>query len=316
MLQKKIIIDTDIGDDIDDLIALEYLAKRPDVELIGITTVWMNSFLRARMVKKVLSLLGKPDIPVYAGYGTPLGSFHHIHLDEIFCQAVDDLNKEKYSPLNQPGHEEEAIDFIVNAARKYGDQLTILGIGPLTNIAKAIEKDEEAMKRVHLHIMGGCFFRPFVEWNIECDYLAAEKVFAKALDLVAVGVDVTEKTTFNKNSQDVFHLDHTPYGQYRNRCIELWQKANPTRIMTLHDPLAAMSIVEPSILEFFPRHIHVCVDQSGFTTGLTLPIEDLRGPLYVDRMSNGYPLCRVAFKVDVDAFQTQIRQMIGKGAKQ
>lgn len=316
MLQKKIIIDTDIGDDIDDLIALEYLAKRPDVELIGVTTVWMNSFLRARMVKKVLSLLGKPYVPVYAGYGTPLGSFHNIHLNEIFCQAEDDLSKEQYSPLNQPGHEEEAVDFIVNAARKYGDQLTILGIGPLTNIAKAIEKDEEALKQVHLHIMGGCFFRPFVEWNIECDYLAAEKVFAKASNLVAVGVDVTEKTTFSKENQGVFHLDQTPYGKYRNRCIELWQKANPSRIMTLHDPLAAMSIVEPSILEFIPRHVHVCVDQSGFTTGLTLPIEDLRGPLYVEKMSRGYPLCRVASKVNIDAFQTQIRQMIEKGAKQ
>lgn len=316
MLQKKIIIDTDIGDDIDDLIALEYLAKRPDVELMGITTVWMNSFLRARMVKKVLNLLDKPNIPVYAGYGTSLGSFHNIHLGEIFCQAESDLNREEYSPLNQPGHEEEAIDFIVNAARKYGDRLTILGIGPLTNIAKAYEKDVEAMKQVHLHIMGGCFFRSFVEWNIECDYIAAGKVFAKAKDMVAIGIDVTEKTVFNKDCQSVFLLDHTPYGQYRNRCIELWQKANPTRIMTLHDPLAAMSIVEPSILEFFPRHVHVCVDQSGFTTGLTLPIEDLRGPLYVEKMSNGYPLCHVASKVNIDAFQTQIRQMIEKGAKQ
>ena len=172
------------------------------------------------------------------------------------------------------------------------------------------------MKQVHLHIMGGCFFRSFAEWNIECDYIAAEKVFAKAKDMVAVGIDVTEKTVFNKDCQSVFHLDHTPYGQYRNRCIELCQKANPTRIMTLHDPLAAMSIVEPSILEFFPRHVHVCVDQSGFTTGLTLPIEDLRGPLYVEKMSNGYPLCHVASKVNIDAFQTQIRQMIEKGAKQ
>ena len=316
MLQKKIIIDTDIGDDIDDLIALEYLVKRPDVKLIGITTVWMNSFLRARMVKKALSLLGKSDIPVYAGYGTPMESFHNIHLGEVFCQAESDLSRGEYSPNNEPGREEEAIDFIVKNARKYGEELTILGIGPLTNIAKAFEKDEEAMKRVHLHIMGGCFFRPFVEWNIECDYLAAEKVFAKAIHMVAVGVDVTEKTVFDKDSQGAFHFDHTPYGQYRNRCIELWQKANPTRTMTLHDPLAAMSIVEPSILEFITRHVHVCADRDGFTTGLTLPIEDLRGPLYVERMSNGYPLCRVASKVDVDAFRSQIRQMIEKGAKQ
>lgn len=316
MLQKKIIIDTDIGDDIDDLIALEYLVKRPDVELLGVTTVWMNASLRARMAKKVLSLLGKPFVPVYAGYGTPLGSFHDIRLDERFCQAEEDLDHEEYSPNNKKGHEEEAIDFLVDSARKYGEQLTILGIGPLTNIAKAFEKDEGAMKKVRLHIMGGCFFRPFVEWNIECDYLAAEKVFAKASNLVAVGIDVTEKAIFNQGNQSVFHLDHTPYGQYRNRCIELWQKANPTRIMTLHDPLAAMSIVEPDILQYMERHIHVCVDQSGFTTGLTLPIEDLRGPLYIERMSNGYPLCQVASQVNIDAFQTQIRQMIEKGANQ
>lgn len=312
MLTKKILIDTDIGDDIDDLIALEYLLKQENVEIVGITTTFKNTALRARMAKKACALLNK-DIPVFAGAGKPLASVYPTREDEIFCQYEKDLEDPKWAPSNKGKSRESAVDFIVECAEKYGESLTILAIGPLTNLALALQKNEPAMKKTRLRLMGGCFFRSFSEWNIECDYLAAETVFQKADDLYAVGIDVTEKTQLTPDEEKWFLEDSSPYGSFRNRCIKSWHEASPGRVMTLHDPLAAMSLLSPTIVGFLPRHVHVCTE-GEFTTGMTLPIEELRGPLYEETMSKGHPLCHVASSLNLDEFKETIRKTIKKGA--
>ena len=169
MKKYKILLDTDIGDDIDDLLCLQLGLNLNEVEFIGITTVFKNTQLRARMVNKVLKMNNISNIPVYAGYGD--GIKQKNDKDVLFCQYEDDLNSEEYKPINYKDgcNGSSAIDFIIESVKKYGQELIILGIGPFTNIAKAIQKAPDIMKNVgRIVVMGGAFFSHFIEWNITC----------------------------------------------------------------------------------------------------------------------------------------------------
>lgn len=120
---KKYIIDTDIGDDIDDAFALD-LALKLDLDLVCVTTVFRNVRERAAIAKKMLRLYGK-KLPVYAGYGATLDG-----RDENFriCQWTPDLEWEEYAPDNSSP--EEAVDAILSAARVYKKEFWAAGAGP------------------------------------------------------------------------------------------------------------------------------------------------------------------------------------------
>lgn len=138
----KVLIDMDIGDDIDDAFALLF-AMDMNIEIVGITTVFRNTIERARITKKLLSLYGNgyERVPVYAGYGKPLSG----DADEIshLCQWTDDLYDGIYAPDSESP--EAATDFIIECCEKYGEELTVIAIGPFTNIAKVIEKDRKSV---------------------------------------------------------------------------------------------------------------------------------------------------------------------------
>ena len=110
MTEKKFILDTDIGDDIDDAYALD-LALKKNLPLLGVTTVFRWTEERARIAKKMIALSGK-SMPVYFGLKGSWGVEGHC------CQWTDDLAKEAYAPDNENGAEEDAVDFIINSAKK------------------------------------------------------------------------------------------------------------------------------------------------------------------------------------------------------
>ena len=97
---KKIIIDTDNGDDIDDLFTLYFALSQKNIEIVGITTTYMNTNLRARQINKVLKLANKTEIPVYAGIGRPLKSLHPGNTEYKYCQYTPDLDDDIYKPIN------------------------------------------------------------------------------------------------------------------------------------------------------------------------------------------------------------------------
>ena len=130
--QMKILIDTDIGDDIDDAIAL-YAAMRQNFEIVGITTVFENTIQRARQVKKLLREYGHgyESVSVFAGYGTPIGERDREVKD--IPHYTPDLEQDIYAPSGT--NPRDAVDFIIDACYKYGKELTVVAIGPFTNIA-------------------------------------------------------------------------------------------------------------------------------------------------------------------------------------
>jgi len=247
----KYIIDTDIGDDIDDAFALA-LALEEDWDLAGITTVYVDAVKRARITKKLLLEGGRADIPVYAGYSDTLNPKRNKVCQ--ICQYTDDLDADLYAPDN--AIPDEAIDFIIAAAKKHKKELTLVAVGPLTNIAAAIVKDKETVSLVEkIVIMGGSFFngrQDFAEWNILCDPEAAQIVFDSGIPLECIGLDVTERTQLTPEERArILNYNGGGAAQYTARLLKMWGES-PSYIgrpVILHDPLVIHHLQNPDFVK-------------------------------------------------------------------
>ena len=239
----KVILDTDNGDDIDDLFTLYILLNDPKFEVIGIISSYLNTPLRARQIRHVLKLKGREDIPVFAGCGQTIKGLHDRPSNIVFWQYSEVLDKKEYFNLKDSPDGELAIDFLIESAKKYKDELYIVGVAPETTIAKAIEKNKEAFKNCHFYLMGGSFYQNCSEWNIECDYEAAKIVATSDLDIHYCGLDVTRSTFLpDYIYQQFINIKKDEYTNYLIETTKLWNsfsKRNPT----LHDPLTLLSTV-------------------------------------------------------------------------
>ena len=240
---KKYIIDTDIGDDIDDALAI-HLALRFNLNLVAVTTVYRNTVDRARMAKRQIALYGNKKIPVYFGYGSTLDG-----RNESFplCQWTKEIQDAQFAPDNT--HPEQAVDLILDCARKYGKDFVLLAVGPLTNVARAIQKDPEAMKNSGgIILMGGDFVNDYAEWNILCDVTAANIVFSSDVDVIAFGHEMTSKTRLSDIQQNkVFSLGGSEYNSYLAQITKLWHLSKEQGYtIILHDLLVIRYVLDPS----------------------------------------------------------------------
>jgi len=296
MEKLKLIIDTDIGDEIDDALAI-YYAMRHDYEIIGITCVYKNTEERARITKRLLSLYGKgyESVPVFAGHGTPLAE-ERIEYPHT-CHYHDGLNAPEYAP---DGYENEAVDFIIDACEKYGKELAVVAIGPFTNIARVIGKSPEALsKAARVVIMGGAYYRQYTDWNVMCDVEAADVMFSSLSNLECVGADVTHRLPLTREQHEVtLSCKNDGAAAEIGELIRLWSIVNPDRYPTLHDPLAVEYAIDPEICETERARVKVISD--GFARGLTLNVDgynkDYMNPVYSDNKIN-----EVVVAKDIDA---------------
>ena len=248
--KKKIILDTDNGDDIDDLFTVYIMLNNPAFEVIGIVCSYLNTPLRVRQIKHVLRLANREDVPVFTGCGLPIRGYHDRPLNTIYWQYEDKLMDEHYKPDVDNPDGEEAINFMIESAKKYKDELYICEVAPECTLGRAIERDIEAFKDSHIYIMGGAFFEKCSEWNIDCDIGAARIVFESGLDITYVGHNVTTKVLMNDEMYERFKLFRgNDYQNYLISATELWKsfsKRNPT----LHDPLTLLTIIYDDLCSF------------------------------------------------------------------
>jgi len=295
--ERKILIDTDIGDDIDDAIAL-FAAMREGFELVGVTTVFRNTVERARMAKKLLNLYGRgyEHTPVYAGYGASLTgkAQEQTHVPHYTPDA------EEYQPDSVDP--EAAVDFIIESCRKYGNELTVIAIGPFTNIARAIRKDPDALNLCgRVCIMGGAFFKQYADWNVMCDVEAADLMLRTLDNLECIGADVTHLC---EAEPDLYNaLLHAPHNdrarEYLAEMCELWRNDRPGARLLLHDPLVIYYLAEPSLCSM--QSITAAVITEGFARGMTLNVNAYGKKRMNEAAYAGHPMkiCRAAQKVDV-----------------
>lgn len=305
---QKFIIDTDIGDDIDDALAIS-LAAKLNTDIIGITTAYKNTQLRAKMANKLLSLLKLKDVPVYAGHGNSLTFKNPIN--EMICQYTEDLEQDVYNSLNpeEGADGESAIDFIIEMTEKYGKDLTIIALAPLMNIAKAIIKAPETMKKVgKIVLMGGTFYEQFLEWNILCDPEAAKTVLEFDVPVYCVGTDVTEQCELTPEEIEMATQGgEDPLTIYLAEIVKKWivfSKRNPI----LHDPLAVAVAVTGKYVEFEKRMIRVELE-GKHTRGMTVNMD------HVNRFAVPFPEGKRIFvgkSVEAEAFKEEFFEKVFK----
>lgn len=209
----KLLLDTDIGSDIDDALALLLCLHLPDISLKAVTTVYGNVELRAKIAKKLLRLVGL-EIPVAIGEAEPLSSPMKIWHSGTEGKGILEL-EEVIAPAAESGVLPDAVDLMIRTARECSGELEIVSIGPLTNLATAIEKDPSFAKNVRRiwAMIGGITYpdtppqRPLIPYeafiakpshNVRCDVAAARVVLDSGVPLVMVGNDVTTRVRIRR----------------------------------------------------------------------------------------------------------------------
>lgn len=297
---KKILLDTDIGDEIDDAMAL-YFAMSEGIEIVGITTVYKNTDERARISKRLLKLFGKgyENVPVFAGHGTPVAESEQEYPHT--CHYHEALSSDEYAP---DGGKDEAVDFIIDSCERYSDELAIVAIGPFTNIARAIEKNRAAINKAgKVVIMGGAYYRQYADWNVMCDVEAADIMFRGLRNLECVGADVTHQTVLCREEHEAMMSCQKDAAAVEiAELIRLWSVVNPDRYPTLHDPLAVYYAIHPEVCEVDRQTVAVLTE--GYARGLTLNV-DAYNKAYMNpacRELDGLHGVTVAKGIDAKAF--------------
>lgn len=237
----NVFLDTDIGSDIDDAVALAYLLAHPDCRLMGITTVSGEADARARIASAVCRNVGR-DVPIFPGASDPL----LVPQLQPRAPQADALSRWDHRPRFARG---EAIEFMRHVIRAHARNITLLAIGPLTNVALLFKVDPDIPFLLGgLVIMGGRYFgRGKPEWNIRLDPHAAEIVFHSGVDVHrCVGLDVTE--TLTMPASRVREQFAAPVLRPVRDFAEVWFREHET--ITFHDPLAAVAALDPKVCAF------------------------------------------------------------------
>lgn len=216
MLEHRtpVVIDTDIGTDADDALALALACSAEGLELLAVTTVYADAPLRAGVARHVLGLAGRSDVSVHAGLSSPsssplVDSFHY----PAKLWGHEDRELPRRSTANGVREEndaardsDEAADAIVDLAQRRPGEVTLIAIGPLTNVARALEIEPglpSLLKR--LICMGGVIdlpafpLPPSYETNFNADPLASERVLAAGFTLLLVPAEVTLRTSIDED---------------------------------------------------------------------------------------------------------------------
>lgn len=305
---QKIIIDTDPG--VDDAIAiLLALAATEEVEVLGLTTVAGNVGLDCTTPNacKILNIAGRTDIPVYRGCSEPLSRPGYT------CPEVhgnDGLGGIGLPDVEKKEEEEHAVDFLVRKARELKGELVLVPIGPLTNIARAIEKDPEFVNNVkEVVMMGGAEFKgncsPHAEFNFWVDPEAAKIVMnAGFKKMTMVGLDAIEYAKLNASLRELLYQINTPVSRFiyditRVYANEYWATEREL-CCRLCDVLAIAQLLDPSVCELVDAYVDV--ETQGLCDGASVVYRKKRYPEVTVN-------CQVAAKADTKHF---IEVMFGR----
>jgi purine nucleosidase len=246
-----VLLDTDIGNDVDDAVALAYLLRQPKCELVGITTVTGEARKRSALAEVICHAAGRRDIPIHCGREEPLGAGPG-QPDPRQYSAIEHLPHKKDRPLNT------AIEFMRETIRNHPGEITLLSIGPYSNIALLFGVDPEVPYLLKgLVSMAGSFYpgAPDREWNCIVDPIATASVYAKryagrskpTLPLHrSIGLDVTMKCQMSAAEVRRRFLPE-PLATVL-KIAEVWFK--DAAEITFHDPLAAATVFHPGLCAY------------------------------------------------------------------
>ncbi len=276
------ILDTDIGDDIDDAFALALVLRSPEVKLLGITTAFADTELRARLTDRYLAAVHRTDIPVAAGRKTAHSN--------VFTQAA-------YADREPDHAHPEAVTFLLDQVKAHPGEITLIAIGPLVNVQDAIARDPETFKKLkRVVMMGGSVYKgygtdpagkpkpPEPEWNIARDPEGAQALLASGVPVFMMPLDSTQIPLTEAQREKLFAFG-SPLTDQLTLLYHQWMAGTDSHspTPTLFDPVAAAYAIRPELCP--TKALRLEVDAKGDTT----PVE-------------GTPNAQVCLAADEPAF--------------
>jgi purine nucleosidase len=292
----KLIIDTDIGDDYDDILTLAVALASPELDILGVTTVVGDSALRARLTRRFLNLAGREDIPVAIGAALRTGApFTH--------------RRWAHGGPALEGHEPQAVDFLLQQIAANPGQVTLLALGPLTNLAAALQREPAVFRRLQrIVLMGGSVRRgyrdlawqgegkPSTEYNILSDIKAAQAVFEAGVALGVAPLDGSMVVLDELKRQLIFTRS-TPITDALALTYLQWSAVAGRTTPILFDTAALAFAIDRSM--FKVASLRLAVDDAGYT-------REVDGPANAE----------VCLDCDEDAFQRWLMpRLVGRPAR-
>jgi len=254
-----IILDTDIGDSIDDAMALAFALRSPELDVRAVTTVIDDVESKTRLAWKMHGLFNRRDIPLAMGASEPL-------LDPVMQTSPREFDVLTRNDIIPDAARKRAADLIVDTVLQSRGKITIAAIGPLTNIALALKSDPRIKNNIErIVIMGGAYFSTDAEYNVRRDRTAAAIVFHSGVPITAVGLDVTSQCKIREDDLDRLRLRTDPAGLFLVRLLDLAEQETHEPHPTFHDPLAIAAIFRPDLIDFQPGAVDVPLTGSGQT---------------------------------------------------
>ena len=320
---KRVIIDTDPG--VDDALALVLALKSYELHVEAITTVNGNVSLgqATRNAALILDLMDPRPRPILA-----MGAVKPLHKNQIRAQSVHGsdglgglqrfVNRDgspRYPEAPLPRQIPNATEVLFDLLKRYPEEMSLITLGPLTNLAEALQKDASRVKRLReVVIMGGAIgvsgnITPAAEFNIFTDSHAAHRVFHSGLPMTLVPLDVTEKVCLEAAEiQALARAIGEPFGEFMRditeKSIEYMREARGMSAIYLHDPLAVGVAIQPTMVKAACLHVEVETSR-GTTQGMTLAdiraiTDDLKQPSNLD----------VALEVESERFLTFFKERL------
>jgi purine nucleosidase len=287
---QKIIIDTDIGDDIDDAFALALALRSPELTVIGVSTTFGDTTARAKIADRLLGEAGHDRIPVAVGIPTAVPSSFELGglLTQRHYGEGGDFVKASHP---------NAVDFILEQIRRRPGEITLVAIGPLSNIGALIERDLPAFRKLKRVVLMGGSIAPvkpdfgsgrespqIPEWNIRNDIPAAQQLFRSGVPLYVMPLDATAHLQLDEVKRQVLFTQGGALTDSLARLYQLWNLTSGHITPVLYDAMPIAFIGNPELCPVTP--MHVSVDDQGFTR------KDEAGP------ANAH----VCLRSDADAF--------------
>lgn len=262
--REKIIIDADLGDDIDDAFAIGLALSSPEFEILGFSAAFGDTQTRVKMFDRLLGELGRSDIPVAMGIPA------NVNLN-AFTQR-------RYAEGGKPSGaaHPQSVDFVLEQARKYPGEITLVAVGPLPNVGAMIDKDLAGFRKLkRVVIMGGNVrtlldpygmaapIAPHPEWNIKNDIAAAKKLFEAGVPLVVMPLDSTANLKMHEVARTALFSHGSMLTNILAGLYYEWNAYTRSPTPVMYDPMTLAWLLEPSLCPLTPMHISV--DDAGNT---------------------------------------------------
>lgn len=254
-LPANVIVDTDVGDDVDDAFAIDLVLSSPELKTLGLSAAWGDTALRARMLDRMVCETGRDDVAILAGIQTKSPA--------AFSQAA-------WAKAGRERSYGDAVAFLLEQIKMHPGEITLLALGPLTNIGAAIDRDPATFRKLkRVVLMGGSVHRgygpgkpPEPEYNIARDPRSAQKLFRSGVPIFMLPLDSTQ-LKFDDAKRSSLASVSTPMTDSLQVLIAEWSRSTHNTTPTLFDAVAAAYAIDPATCPM--TSLHIDVDDKGMT---------------------------------------------------